>query len=211
VAHRPASAGPTAHSALAGRRVTLPGPLNLNVNFSTILSLLMESDTVTVRTLTSSDAIAFQRVRLRAIKTSPTSAWPTLDEQSAWSLEEVEAKIQTTSTQAVFGVFAGADLVGIAGLRRERLLQVQHKGLVWGVFIDPNFRGVGLAHRLLETIISYAKSEWELIQINLCVNTQNAPAMRLYESIGFVAFGIEPKAMKVGNVFLDEQHMTLAL
>jgi RimJ/RimL family protein N-acetyltransferase len=178
---------------------------------SAILPPLMESSSFTVRILATGDATAFQRVRLRAIETAPTSAWPTLEEQSAWSLEEVEAKIQTTSTQAVFGVFAGADLIGIAGLRREPLLQVQHKGLVWGVFLDPNFRGMGLAHRLLEAIVSYAKCEWGLIQLNLCVHTQNVPAKKLYESLGFVAFGIEPRALKVGGVFLDEQHMILML
>jgi ribosomal protein S18 acetylase RimI-like enzyme len=171
----------------------------------------MNPDTVSVRLLTSSDAIAFKRLRLLAIETSPTAIWPTLDEESARSLEEVEAKIKTNSTQAVFGAFAGTDLIGIAGLRREPLLQVQHKGVVWGVFVDPNCRGIGLARRLLDTVISHAKNDWKLIQINLCVNTQNAPAKKLYQSIGFVAFGIEPRAMKVGDSFLDEQHMTLVL
>jgi RimJ/RimL family protein N-acetyltransferase len=38
---------------------------------------------------------------------------------------------------------------------------------------------------------------------------ENRPARRLYESVGFLEFGIEPKALKYGDRYYDEAHMAL--
>lgn len=168
-------------------------------------------DSITIRALTATDANAFKCLRLLAIESSPTTIWPTHEEESARSLEEVEARIQTTATQIVFGAFSGPNLIGIAGLRRDSLLQVGHKGVVWGVLVDQSQRGRGLARKLLEAVVVHARNSWALVQLNLTVNTENVAAKNLYESMGFVIFGVEPRAMRVGTQFFDEQHMTLTL
>jgi hypothetical protein len=38
---------------------------------------------------------------------------------------------------------------------------------------------------------------------------ENRPARRLYESVGFSEFGIEPKASKIGDKYFDEAHLAL--
>jgi RimJ/RimL family protein N-acetyltransferase len=40
---------------------------------------------------------------------------------------------------------------------------------------------------------------------------ENAAAQALYRSLGFKSFGIEPRAMRVGDKFYDEEHMVLQL
>jgi ribosomal protein S18 acetylase RimI-like enzyme len=160
---------------------------------------------IAVRTLNAHDAEQFKALRLLAVDNSPTAIWPTRQEEMARSIEEVVGRIRSTPTQAVFGAFEGGVLVGITGVRREPLSQVSHKATIWGVFVNPSYRGQGIAQMLLAA--THASDEWNTIQLMLCVNAENLPAKRLYASQGFQVFGVEPRAMKVGDRFYDEEHM----
>jgi len=162
---------------------------------------------VTVRLLDPHDAEQFKALRLLAFDNAPTAIWPTRQEEMARSIEEIAARIRSTPTQAVFGAFESEVLIGITGVRREPLCQVNHKVTIWGVFVNPSYRGRGIAQTLLSAATVHATEEWETIQLMLCVNAENLPAKRLYASHGFQTFGLEPRAMKVGDRFYDEEHM----
>jgi RimJ/RimL family protein N-acetyltransferase len=170
----------------------------------------MEDEILEIRPLAEPDATAFRQIRLQAISDSPSAVWPTYEEEAKRTVEEIEARIQRTPTQVVFGAFIDAKLVGIAGLRREPLKQVEHKAVLWGVFISPDRRREGLARKLFSRALSFARDEG-VLQIQLCVNAENERARRLYRSLGFKPFGLEPRAMRVGDKYFDEEHMVLRL
>jgi hypothetical protein len=48
-------------------------------------------------------------------------------------------------------------------------------------------------------------------RILLMVGTSQPAARQLYLSLGFESFGCEPHALKVGDVYVDEEHMVLQL
>lgn len=50
-----------------------------------------------------------------------------------------------------------------------------------------------------------------MLQIQLCVNVENTKARNLYLSLGFKPFGLEPRSMRVGDKYFDEEHMALRL
>jgi RimJ/RimL family protein N-acetyltransferase len=162
---------------------------------------------VTVRLLDSDDAEQFKALRLLAIDNAPTAIWPTRQEELARLIEEIAIRIRSTPTQAAFGAFESEALIGITGVRREPLRQVNHKATIWGVFVNPSYRGRGIAPMLLSAATVHAAEQWDVVQLMLCVNAENLPAKRLYASHGFQTFGLEPRAMKVGDRFYDEEHM----
>ncbi|WP_040065919.1 GNAT family N-acetyltransferase [Pseudomonas batumici] len=170
----------------------------------------MQVSHITIRPLSESDAETYRTIRLRAIADSPTAIWPTTEEEQARPVADIEARLRVTAHQIVFGAFAEQALVGIAGLRREPLRQVEHKGLVWGVFVDPAYRRNGVARRLFDAVFVHAKATG-VIQIHLCVNTENIRARSFYRSLGFDPFGIESRTLRVGERFYDEEHMMLRL
>lgn len=170
----------------------------------------MANDDLDIRALTAKDVEAYKALRLVAISDSPTAVWPTADEEAQRTFKEIAARIEQTATQIVFGAFSGARLVGIAGLRRELLTQVAHKATLWGVFVQPQFRKGGVARKLFARIQAHAR-EIGVLQIHLCVNAENARAKQLYQSMGFQAYGLEPRAMRVGGRFYDEERMCLRL
>lgn len=164
-----------------------------------------------IRPLTAADSQSYKALRLLAVKTSPTSLWPTYEEVECRSLEETAARIETTETQTVFGAFDGNVLVGITGLRREPLVQIRHKATIWGVFVDPAHRRKGIAQALLNAAVGHASTQWDSAQLLLCVNAVNGAAKKLYESLGFAVFGVEPRALRVDGRFYDEEHMYRSL
>jgi GNAT superfamily N-acetyltransferase len=156
----------------------------------------MNSTSLEIRALTPADAIAFRTLRLLAISDSPAAVWPTHDEEAGRTIPEIEARIQMTASQVVFGAFADTKLVGFAGLRREVLEQVRHKALLWGVFVSPDWRREGLARKLLSQATAHARARGVL---------------QIHRSLGFKAYGLEPRALRVGDVYFDEEHMVLRL
>lgn len=175
-----------------------------------VITINMAEKLLEVRPLAASDVAAFRQIRLQAILDSPSAVWPTYEEEANRTSEEIEARIVMTGMQLVFGAFIDSALVGIAGLRREPLDQVRHKAVLWGVFISPAWRREGLARKLFAQVASFARQAG-VLQIHLCVNAENVRAANLYRSIGFKSFGVEPRAMRVGDRFFDEEHMVLRL
>jgi len=163
-----------------------------------------------IRPLTANDVEPYKTLRLLAISDSPSAVWPTADEEAQRTPAEIRARIVQTPTQIVFGAFSGPRLIGIAGLRRESLIQVAHKANLWGVFVHPAFRKDGVARQLFSRIREYAE-ETGVLQIHLCVNAENVRAKNLYLSIGFATYGLEHRAMRVDGRYYDEEHMWLRL
>jgi RimJ/RimL family protein N-acetyltransferase len=153
---------------------------------------------------------AFQALRLRSIADMPEAIYPTHAEESSRTPEQIRARITETSHQVVFGAYQDGGLIGIAGLRREALAQVAHKGILWGVFVHPERRGGGIARRLLQALFHYARRSG-VRQIHLNVNVDNPRAASLYRSMGFEAYGREPDAMRVAGKYYDEDLMLLRL
>lgn len=165
---------------------------------------------VQIFTLGRENWAEFKALRLKTIASVPYALWPTCEEESAQSREQVQARIEPGPHQIVFGAFDGRQLVGIAGLRRERLERISHRATVWGVAVDPERRQEGIGKRVLQRLIDHARDQG-LLQIQLAVAVENPAAQALYRSLGFKSFGIEPRAMRVGERFYDEEHMVLRL
>jgi hypothetical protein len=80
-----------------------------------------------IRLLQEDDWAAFRQLRIHATVESPLAIWSTREEEARRTPAEVQARIAPTACQAVLGVFVGAELVAIAGVRREPLAQVAHR------------------------------------------------------------------------------------
>jgi RimJ/RimL family protein N-acetyltransferase len=51
----------------------------------------------------------------------------------------------------------------------------------------------------------------EVEELRLAVVVGNVGARQLYRSLGFEVWGVEPRAMKFGQKYVDEEHMRLLL
>ena len=164
-----------------------------------------------IRRFTPSDAPAFHALRLAALKAEPSAFASSYEEEKDFSLTTIEGRLAAKPDQGPFGAFENEELVGLVALGRESMSKLSHKAVIWGMYVKPDARGKGIARALLVEALSLARSTLEVMQVNLGVNASNAGAIRLYESVGFKAFGLEPGALFIDGKLHDEIHMCLLL
>ena len=61
----------------------------------------------------------------------------------------------------------------------------------------------------MEELLRRARSQSGLEQVTLAVASGQVAAKKLYLQLGFQVYGREPQALKVGQVYVDEELMTL--
>src|SRR5262245_8497161 len=103
---------------------------------------------IAIRALDPTDVEAYRALRLEALATSPLAFSSSHEEEVALSLENFRARIPATGRSAIFGAFASAELVGIAGFAANDRIKQRHKGAPVGLFVRPQWRGRGVGERL---------------------------------------------------------------
>ena len=110
----------------------------------------------------------------------------------------------------LLGALRGTRLVGAIGCERETREKVRHVGHVIGMMVRSEARRHGVGRGLLDACIALARQAG-LETLTLSVTAGNAAAIGLYESTGFVPFGLLPRAIRVGRAYHDKLHMALSL
>jgi ribosomal protein S18 acetylase RimI-like enzyme len=77
------------------------------------------------------------------------------------------------------------------------------------MYVRPGARSTGLAASLLQHVIEEARLLVE--EIRLTVMASNTAAHRLYSAAGFEPYGLERRALKVGDDYYDDLLMALPL
>lgn len=157
-----------------------------------------------IRRLHSADADAFFALRLHALAAAPTAFGVSLVEEIQRGAAAFAERLADSAHLAIFAAFHDGKMIACAGLNRESLLKLAHKGRLWGVYVEQAWRKQGVAQALLQTMLDWAAQDANLSQITLCVNEQNKGAQHLYASLGFDIYGREPDAICVDGQMYDE-------
>lgn len=164
---------------------------------------------VSIRPLTPSEAQAYQDLRLEALRDHPEAFGSSYEEEALFSLETIRSRIPSSGPNAIFGVFAGERLIGMAGFAVYDRLKSRHKGVMWGVFVKPEWQGQRIGKALVQRVIDQASRH--VIILEAAVSLTNEKARRTYHSLGFKPYGIERKAIRIGDRFYDEELLYLDL
>jgi ribosomal protein S18 acetylase RimI-like enzyme len=164
-----------------------------------------------IRRLTPADAPAFHALRLAALQEAPTAFGSSYEEEKDLPDATIKDRLAVRPDRGPFGAFENETLVGLVAVGREHMHKRVHKAHIWGMYVTPSARGKGIGRLLLLEALSLARSVANIQQVNLSVTANNASAIRLYESVGFKAFGREPGALFIDGKLYDEIHMCLRL
>lgn len=167
---------------------------------------------ILIRQLQSQDGEKLFRLRRQGLLDEPFAFLASPEDDSISSPEAVRDQLLSPSDNlVVFGALDGEALVGMVGLGRDRPIKAAHRACIWGVFVASEYRRRGIGRRLLEAVLRHAREVDGLKSVYLSVSEKTPGAKRLYESVGFVAWGLEPDCIRYAGESAREHHMALAL
>lgn len=157
---------------------------------------------MTIRRLTSQDVLAFMKIRREGLDGDPDSFRVTASDDQilgeAYWANRLEQDI-------IVGFEREGGLLGIGGLQQFAGGKLAHKALIWGMYVRPTARGLGVADAIVKALIELAPKS--VRQLQLTVMAHNDRAKGLYERHGFAVYSIEPASVRIGDRFVDEALM----
>jgi len=96
-------------------------------------------------------------------------------------------------------------------LQRDKKHKLQHKALIFGMYVRPQSAGTGLGKAMLSNAIARMQDQAAIRQLYLTVLATNHRAVGLYRSLGFDVFAHEPQSVNIRGTYIDEYQMVLLL
>ena len=161
---------------------------------------------ITIRCAVPEDAASVRELRLEALANNPTAfgadhAASAADSADVWAKRIAGYAEDNSAVISVAEV--DGQLVGMVGFGRGHWPKTRHGGMVWGVYVRPDWRALGVAGALLEACAEWARANGVVV-MRLGVATINTPAIRCYERCGFSIYATEAKAICHDGVYYDE-------
>lgn len=161
-----------------------------------------------IRVLKREDAPHWRDLRLEALRLAPTAFGGSYAQAAALDVETIAQRMPSDdSADAIFAAFVDESLVGAAAFHIPSDEKQRHKGLLWGVYVREAARGAGVGEKLVRAVIERARQHVAILQLTVGVHSR--PARAIYDQLGFVAYGTERKALRVGGIDYDEVLMAL--
>lgn len=165
-------------------------------------------DLMRIAALEPTDASAYRALMLEAYTTAADAFTSTPEERAAAPLSWWQRRIAAADgLSRSLGAFDGSQLVGTVTLELSDKPKTRHSGLVIGMYVRPDVRGHGLGRRLMQALLDEAAARPGIEVLRLTVTEGNEPALRLYASLGFVTWGVEPHALRTSGGLRGRVHM----
>ena len=156
--------------------------------------------------LGAADAQAYRALMLEAYGAYPQAFTSSVAERAAMPLSWWEKRLDNPLDR-LLGAFDGQTLAGIVGLAFEPREKARHKVTLFGMYVTEAYQQQGLGRRLVEAALAEARKHPRLKVIQLTVTAGNAAAFALYQRCGFIQYGLEPLAVRVGEDYFDKLHL----
>lgn len=165
--------------------------------------------TFEIRRVQPADCRAWRALMLETFANDPTAFLSTRAERESLPFRWWEDRLTGVDGQAsiVMGAWNERDMVGVVGALPGDRVRTAHKASVFGMAVTRSCRGLSVGHLLMTRLLDTLLLETPVRVVQLTVTEGNEAAVRLYRSLGFETFGVEPMAMRVGSADLAKRHM----
>lgn len=165
-----------------------------------------------IAALTASDAAQYRELMLEAYVQAADAFTSTAEDRATEPLSWWANRIASSSgLSQSFGAFQAEQLIGTVALEYSAKPKTQHSAVVIGMYVRPSARREGTGVKLMQAAVRAARARPGLRVLRLTVTQGNEAAIRLYESVGFSAWGVEPMAILTPSGYKAKVHMAMPL
>jgi ribosomal protein S18 acetylase RimI-like enzyme len=154
-----------------------------------------------------SDAQRYRELRLRGLQDHPEAFGEIASTFEAKTTEEIAQQMVTQRSLGGFTLVAlskTGDMIGTASLGLNAPGKFHHRASLWGMYVIPEARGQNVGRFLIQDLLERARQIDGIEQVHLAVTSSNISALKLYKRMGFVTYGIDPRALKLDGQYFDE-------
>lgn len=152
----------------------------------------------------------YKQLRLEYLKLEKVAFCITPEEMDKKSDEEWQkeaAEFLAQREKFMFFAEVNGKLIGMVGAYRGEYIKTAHVVVIFGVYIQKEFRGRGVAKKLLQALLNELENNESIVKLNLDVTTTQQAAINLYKSLGFEIVGELKKEYLVDGNFYDVYEM----
>jgi len=146
----------------------------------------------------------FRDIKLESIREDNSAFYTQLDfyknyTQDHWQKELFNHKL-------VFAENEGK-LIGISGITFYKNEKIKHNALLDTLFINKNFRGIGVGKKLTEERINICLKKEDIINVFCEIFSSQKESIELHKKLGFEVVGKMPNFLKHEGEFLDNYNL----
>lgn len=150
---------------------------------------------VSVRRLGPDDAEAYRALRLEALQRHPEAFGSSYEEEEPRLIERWQENLAADDV-VTLGAYLERDLAAIGTLVPSPNAKSAHKASIYSIYTRWDCRGRGLCTRIMLQLLEEGRRR-NRTAFRLFVAEPNVAARRLYERLGFRAYGLEPDATRI--------------
>lgn len=154
---------------------------------------------LTIKKLPEERWIDCRKLRLEALQQEPLAFGTSLSEAKTLSEAEWRKRIHN-----VWFALVEDQPVGMIGRLFDPKLKTQHIAHIFGVYVQREYRGHGIAKQLMQQVLEEIERNNQTVKIRLGVNPAQKAALQFYKNFGFEIVGKLKKELKVEGKFYDE-------
>jgi RimJ/RimL family protein N-acetyltransferase len=153
---------------------------------------------ISIRQLTENDWREFAQVRLKALVTDPLVFGSSYEKESQFTEADWRSRLEPSDDSAVFMLFDDETPIGITGVSVFRDDPTGETAILWGSWLEADFRGKGLSGLIYNARLDWAKRHPSIKRIIVSHRASNLASKYANQKHGFSFTGTHEKVWTDG-------------
>jgi ribosomal protein S18 acetylase RimI-like enzyme len=165
-----------------------------------------------IRFLDEDDKLIYREIRLSSLKETPFAFSDSYEDQVNKTLLDFQTEIKKISNPIesfTLGAFSNNNkLIGFVKFKRDNRSKARHRASLYSLYVEPRYRGQGIAKKLILELFKAIESITELKQLQLSTIITKDSLVEFYKSFGFQKMGgIIKKDLIIEDQYIDAIYM----
>lgn len=165
-----------------------------------------------IRFLNNNDVMSYAALRKYSLMESPFAFSDSYEDQKEKSMLDYQAEIikwDNPLEAFTLGAFNETnELIGFVKFKRDQRTKARHRASLHSLYVKPQYRGQGLAKRLVLELIAIITTIPGIEQLQLSSIVSHISLIEFYERLGFQKLGgLLEKDLIINGEYVDAWYM----